>query len=129
MVRSPDAAGQIRNADTVKDFENLNDIQDVQEVRDTQDINDLREMPVKVLRGLFSGIGQLLLAADRFRARDTQHEGVDHDGQAGLPFGLDGERAGQQLETVDYVKSSAGSGKAAASARGRHRKPAGATTA
>ncbi len=117
MVRLPDAAGQIRNVDAVKDFEKLKDIQDV---RDTQDVNDLKEMPVKVLRGLFSGIGQLLLAADRFRARETQHEGVNHDGQVGPPFGLDGERAGQQTETVDYVKSSA---------RGRHRKPAGATTA
>src|SRR6266566_139730 len=36
MVRLPDAAGQLKNA------------------------------PVKVLRGFFSGIGQLLLAAERF---------------------------------------------------------------
>jgi hypothetical protein len=44
MVRLPDAAGQVRNA------------------------------PVKVLRAIFAGIGQLLLAADRFRAEDAAHE-------------------------------------------------------
>jgi len=38
----PDAAGQVRNA------------------------------PVKALRALFAGIGQLLLAADRFRAEEAQ---------------------------------------------------------
>jgi hypothetical protein len=44
MVRLPDAAGQVRN------------------------------VPVKVLRGIFAGIGQLLLAADRFRAEEAEHE-------------------------------------------------------
>ena len=47
MVRLPDAAGQVRN------------------------------VPVKVLRGIFAGIGQLLLAADRFRAEETAHEPAD----------------------------------------------------
>lgn len=44
MVRLPDAAGQVRN------------------------------VPVKVLRGIFARIGQLLLAADRFRAEDVTSE-------------------------------------------------------
>jgi len=44
MVQLPDAAGQVRNA------------------------------PVKVLRGIFGGIGRLLLAADRFRADDVTSE-------------------------------------------------------
>jgi hypothetical protein len=44
MVRLPDAAGQVRN------------------------------VPVRVLRGIFAGIGQLLLAADRFRAEEAAHE-------------------------------------------------------
>ena len=118
MVRSPDAAGQVRNVETMEDFQ------------DIKGIRDFKEMPVKMLRGLFSGIGQLLLAADRFRAEDAQREGInDDDGQAGPPTGLDGESQAQQMKTVDYVKGAADSGKAASSTRGRHRKPAGATTA
>jgi len=42
MVRMPEAAGQVRT------------------------------VPVKVLRGIFAGIGQLLLAADRFRADEAE---------------------------------------------------------
>jgi hypothetical protein len=80
MVQSPDAAGQVRNAQTVKDFQ------------DIKGIKDFKEMPVKALRGLFSGIGQLLLAADRFRAEDTQRAGIDEDGQVDPPSGLDSER-------------------------------------
>jgi hypothetical protein len=44
MVLLPDAAGQVRN------------------------------VPVRVLRGIFARIGQLLLAADRFRADDVTSE-------------------------------------------------------
>src|ERR1022692_3364640 len=51
MVRLPDAAGQVRNA------------------------------PVKVIRGFFAGIGQLLLAADRFRAEEAEREGAGDDEQ------------------------------------------------
>jgi hypothetical protein len=84
MVPLPDAAGQVRNVDAVKDSQDSKDGQDsqgAQDTRDAQDINgigDFREMSVRALRGLFSGIGQLLLAADRFRAREAQREGVDH---------------------------------------------------
>ncbi|HEX7992289.1 MAG TPA: hypothetical protein VF506_00110 [Streptosporangiaceae bacterium] len=96
----PDAAGQVRNADTVKDIHDSDDSRDSQNTQDAQDINGIRdftEMPVKVLRGLFSGIGQLLLAADRFRAGEAQREGIDQDGQSGPPTGLDGERSGRQV--------------------------------
>jgi hypothetical protein len=44
MVRLPDAAGQVRN------------------------------VPVKVLRGIFGGVGRLLLAADRLGAEDVASE-------------------------------------------------------
>ena len=52
MVRLPDAAGQVRNA------------------------------PVRAIRGFFAGIGQLLLAADRFRSEEAEREragGDEHD--------------------------------------------------
>ena len=51
MVRLPEAAGQVRNA------------------------------PVKAIRGFFAGIGQLLLAADRFRAEEAERERADDDEQ------------------------------------------------
>jgi hypothetical protein len=112
MVPLPDAAGQVRNVDAVKDSQDSKDGQDsqgAQDTRDAQDINgigDFREMSVRALRGLFSGIGQLLLAADRFRAREAQREGVDQNGQMGAPNGLDGERSAQQATTVDHVRAS-----------------------
>jgi len=126
MVRSPDAAGQVRNVETMADSHDSHDTHDTHEIKGNR---DLREIPVKMLRGLFSGIGELLLAADRFRAEDAQREGINHDGLIGPPTGLDGEPAAQQMKTVDHVKSAADSGETATSARGRHRKPAGATTA
>jgi hypothetical protein len=59
MVRVPDAAGQFRSA------------------------------PLRLLRGFFSGIGQLLLAADRGDAEDGRHERVSSDDQLDPPTGLD----------------------------------------
>jgi hypothetical protein len=78
MVRLPDAARQVGNIDTAKDF------------KDSKDIRDIKEMPVKVIRGLFSGIGQLLLAADRFRADEAQDAGINQDELFGRPAGLAG---------------------------------------
>jgi hypothetical protein len=63
MVRVPDAAGQLRSA------------------------------PIRLLRGFFSGIGQLLLAADRVNAEDGKHEGFSSDDQLDPPTGLDGPPA------------------------------------
>jgi hypothetical protein len=34
----------------------------------------VRSVPIKMLRGIFAGIGQLLLAADRFRAEEAELE-------------------------------------------------------
>lgn len=103
MVRMPDTTGQLRNA---------------------------KDVPVRVLRGLFAGIGHLLLAADRFRAEEEQREGIEHDEHDGPPTGLDGEHAPHPMTTADYVRSAsrapaaAPGAEAAVSERGRHRKPA-----
>lgn len=62
MVRLPDAAGQIRNASIP-----------------TGPIKSVN--PIKVIRGFFAGIGQLLLAADRFRAEEAERERAGDDDQ------------------------------------------------
>ncbi len=77
MVRLPDAAGQVRNA------------------------------PVKALRALFAGIGQLLLAADRFRAEEAQREQaaeVDHHDPLTSPAPGDdaAARGGQPPERLRF---------------------------
>jgi hypothetical protein len=90
MVRLPDAAGQLKNA------------------------------PVKVLRGFFSGIGQLLLAAERFRADEARREGVVQDDR---PAGPHGEAAGQ-MTTADFVRTAAAPDAAAGAEPGRDRQPA-----
>lgn len=59
MVRVPDAAGQLRSA------------------------------PIRLLRAFFSGIGQMLLAADRLHAEGGKHERFSRDDQLGPPTGLD----------------------------------------
>lgn len=63
MVRVPDAAGQLRSA------------------------------PIRLLRGFFSGIGQLLLAADRAKAEEGGRELLSSDDQLDPPTGLDGPPA------------------------------------
>ncbi len=78
MVRLPDTTGQMKSA---------------------------REVPVRVMRGFFAGIGQLLLAADRFRAEEAQREGTEPDEQDGPPTGLDGEHSKHPMTTADYVRS------------------------
>jgi hypothetical protein len=92
MARLPDTAGQLKNA------------------------------PVKVIRGFFSGIGQLLLAADRFRDEEAQREGIGQDDQHGSQTGLAGTSAGD-MTTAEYVRSAA-PGVAAEAQPGRHRKQA-----
>jgi hypothetical protein len=66
MVRLPEAAGQVRNA------------------------------PVKALRGFFAGIGQLLLAADRFRAEEAERERAGDDEQHDPLTTQDRQPAGEQ---------------------------------
>ncbi|MDR2985503.1 MAG: hypothetical protein LBV34_11745 [Nocardiopsaceae bacterium] len=70
-------------------------------------MSDIREVPLKVLRGVFSGVGQMLLAADRFRAREAQRPGNSQDDPHGPPTGLDSEPAAREMTTVDYVRSAA----------------------
>jgi hypothetical protein len=78
MVRLPDTTGQLKSA---------------------------KDVPVRVIRGFFSGIGQLLLAADRFRAEEAQREGSEHHEHDGAPSGLDGAHAPDPMTTADYVRS------------------------
>jgi hypothetical protein len=80
MVRLPDTTGQLRSA---------------------------KGVPVRVLRGFFSGIGQLLLAADRFRAEEAQREAIEHDERDGPPTGLDGDHAPRVMMTVEYAAGTA----------------------
>jgi hypothetical protein len=68
MVRVPDAAGQLRNAGNI---------------------------PIRLLRGFFSRIGQLLLAADRLQTRGGKHKRFSNDDGLGPPTGLDGAPATQ----------------------------------
>jgi hypothetical protein len=101
MVRLPNAAGQ------------LGSIEDVKNVR------ELRDIPIRVLRGFFSGVGQLLLAADRLRTEEVQRETVTSDDQAGSPDGLDGRPVAQPSQ-ADTPPGPAAPG----AAGGRHRRPA-----
>ena len=48
-------------------------------------------IPVRVLRGIFAGVGQLLLAADRFREVGNERDRDGQDEQFDPPTGLDGE--------------------------------------
>jgi hypothetical protein len=118
MVRLPDAAGQPGRPG-----------RPVTRIKDINRIKDIREMPVRMLRGFFTGIGQLLLAADRFRVEEARREDVNQDELYGPPTGLDGEPAARQMTTADYVRSAAGAEQAAMPAPGRHRKPARASVA
>ena len=95
MVRLPDAAGQLENAG------NARNARGVRNIRSGKNVKNVTEMPVKVLRGFFAGIGQLLLAADRFRAEEARREGITQDEQYGPPPGLEGEAAAGQMTTVD----------------------------
>jgi len=122
MVGLPDAAGQLGNVENVMNAmntmnSNANDMKDISPIR------DIREMPIRVLRGLFSGIGQLLLAADRFRAEEARRADVDPHDQYEPPTGQDGEQPTRQMTTADHVMSSAEAEQTANPAPGRHRKP------
>src|SRR5260370_7863321 len=87
MVRLPDAAGQLENAENVRYVKNAR----VRTIPSIRNISNIISIPVRVLRGLFSGVGQLLLAADRFRDVGTERERYGQDEQFDPPTGLDGE--------------------------------------
>lgn len=125
MARLPDAAGRLGNTGSAGNAGNEGNEGNTRNIRSVREIT---EMPVKALRSLFSGIGQLLLAADRFRAEEAQRAGAAQDQHDGPQTGMDDEHAAEQMTTADYVRSAEGPGGAATSARGGHKKPAGATT-
>jgi hypothetical protein len=99
MVRLPDAAGQLQNAENVRYVKNarartiptIRIIRTILTVPNMSNIINIISIPVRVLRGLFSGVGQLLLAADRFRDVGTERERYGQDEQFDPPTGLDGE--------------------------------------
>jgi hypothetical protein len=96
MVRLPDAAGQLQNAEDVRYVKNarartIPTIRNILTMSNISNISNIISIPVRVLRGLFSGVGQLLLAADRFRDVGTEHERYGQDEQFDPPTGLDGE--------------------------------------
>src|SRR5262245_12436785 len=79
MVRLPDATGRLRNAGGIRIMLNIRAIRAVPTI------------PGRVLRGLFSGVGQLLLAADRFRGSGISPERYGRDDRFDPATGLDGE--------------------------------------
>jgi len=79
MVRLPDATGRLRNAGSIRNKLNIRSVRTVPAI------------PVRVLRGFFSGVGQLLLAADRFRGSGTSRERYGQDDKFDPATGLDGE--------------------------------------
>jgi len=93
MARLRDAADQPRKA--VKAHAGRSSIPkakapNVRKVLNIVDLTTISSIPVRILRGVFSGLGQLLLAADRFRAGGTERHGQDE--RFDQPTGLDGER-------------------------------------
>jgi hypothetical protein len=91
MARLRDAAEQLRNAGEV--HPGVSSIPNVPKVQkpNMADIPTISNIPVRILRGFFSGVGQLLLAADRFREVGTQRERYGQDERFDPPAGLDGE--------------------------------------
>ena len=92
MARLRDAAEQLRNAGEV--HPGVSSIPNVPKVQKPNmvDIPTISNIPVRILRGFFSGVGQLLLAADRFREVGTQRERYGHDERFDPPTGLDAQR-------------------------------------
>src|SRR5258708_39508842 len=99
MVRLPDAAGQLQNAENVRYVKNarvrtiptIRTIRTILTIGSMSNITNVISIPVRVLRGLFSGVGQLLHAADRFRDVGTARERYDPDEQSDPPTALASE--------------------------------------
>jgi len=58
---------------------------------DIVDVQAISNIPVNILRGFFSRVGQLLLAADRFREAGTERDRYGQEERFEPPTGLDGE--------------------------------------
>src|SRR5882762_6341255 len=86
MARVPDAAGQgqLRNAGNSRNSRNGRRERN-------RTVPNIPAIPVRVLRGFFAGVGQLLLAADRLREVGPERDRNGQDEQFDPPTGLDGE--------------------------------------
>jgi hypothetical protein len=76
---------------TISPISDISSISGASGASGASSIPGISSIPVRILRGFFSGIGQLLLAADRFRAGGTEREGYGRDERFYPPTGLDGE--------------------------------------
>jgi hypothetical protein len=85
MEQLPDEAGQLGQ------FEQLRNAENVPNAGDDGDIPMNILIPVRILRGVFSYFGQLLLAADRFHEAGPERQRYGQDEQFDPPTGLDGE--------------------------------------
>jgi len=85
MEQLPDEAGQLGQ------FEQLRNAENVPNAGDDGDIPMNILIPVRILRGVFSYFGQLLLAADRFHEAGPERQRNGQDEQFDPPTGLDGE--------------------------------------
>ena len=89
----------------------------------------IRQAPVRALRAVFSGVGQLLLAADRLREEDAKHDAEQGNEQQGTLATWDGRLSSSvRLLTPpgDYASDSRGAGPAPAATpelRGRKSGP------
>jgi len=90
MARLPDAAGQLRNAGNSRNARNGRNGRTGRTDRN-KTVPNIPAIPVRVLRGFFAGVGQLLLAADRLREAGAERDRNGQDEQFDPPTGLDGE--------------------------------------
>jgi hypothetical protein len=104
MEQLPDAGGQLGQFEQLRNAKNVSNM--------GEDGNIL--IPVRVLRGVFSCLGQLLLAADRFREAGPERQRYGQDEQFDLPTGLDGEPPSD-----DGLRAEADAQRAAPAAGGR----------
>jgi len=97
MTRLPEAADQPRNAAkahlTASSISKAAapNIRKLPKALSIVHIQTISNIPVNILRGLFSGVGRLLLAADRFREAGTERDRYSQDARCEPPAGLDGE--------------------------------------
>jgi hypothetical protein len=105
MVRLPDAAGQ-----QLGQFRKAGNVLNIRAVQ---------SISIKVLRGFFAGVGQLLLAADRFREAGTERERYGQPERFDPPTGLDGESP-----AYDGWRADGDARRAARARTGRHRRTA-----
>lgn len=103
MVRLPDAAGQ--------------QLGQLRKAGNVLNIRAVQSISIKVLRGFFSGVGQLLLAADRFREAGAERESYGQDAGFDPPTGLDGESS-----AYDGRRAEGDARRAARARTGRHQR-------